>query len=111
MGPVIEERDVYMAKTLAAAANGGPAGALTPAYVPTVEDNAGAGQQRARVVFRYAQPEGGNPAVCPVGGGDGVYAALSPGRVVVGVVGTAHVRGIIRAWAAAQGDGDLSPYV
>jgi len=29
---------------------------------------------------------------------------------VVGVVGTAHVRGIIRAWPAAQRDTDLSGF-
>ena len=36
--------------------------------------------------------------------GDGRYEALQGVGAVVGVVGTAHVRGIIRAWPAAQAD-------
>ncbi len=42
--------------------------------------------------------------------GDGQYTPLPGVSAVVGVVGTAHVRGIIRAWTAAQNDLDLSGY-
>ncbi|GAB4818160.1 hypothetical protein N2152v2_005206 [Parachlorella kessleri] len=106
--PIINERDIYMARTLAAAANGVAQG-LTPALIRTEGEGAAAGQQQQ--VLRYAMPEGGHPVVCPAGQGDGVYQPLPPGRTVVGVVGTAHVRGIIRAWAAAQENVDLSPFV
>ena len=41
---------------------------------------------------------------CPADEGDGVYEPLPAPAAVVGVVGTAHVRGIIREWQAAQAD-------
>lgn len=128
MDPVIHERDAYMAKTLAAAANGGPVAALTPAFVLSAaaapaaaaaaadgeggnDSSAAAGEEDGRRVFRYVMAQGANPVVCPPGMGDGAYEALPAGRTVVGVVGTAHVRGICREWEAAQRDADLSKYV
>ena len=38
---------------------------------------------------------------CPRGEGDGVYEPLTAPSAVVAVVGTAHVRGIIREWHRA----------
>lgn len=93
-----------MAKTLAAAANGTAQG-LTPAYVRA------AGGAASEALLRYAMPKGANPVVCPEGYGEGQFQPLPEGRTVVGVVGTAHMRGIIRAWAEAQRNPDLSPYV
>jgi len=43
--------------------------------------------------------------------GDGVYEALPGPSAVVGVVGTAHIRGIIREWQKAQGDPSLDQYL
>jgi pheromone shutdown protein TraB len=97
MAPVIDERDEFMARALAAAALGRPEG-LTPALVATAP---AAGSD---VVWRYCMPAGGAESVCPPGRGDGAYAPAASVRVVVGVVGTAHVRGIARRWQEAQRD-------
>ena len=44
-------------------------------------------------------------AACPRGEGDGVFEPLDGPAAVVAVVGTAHVRGMIRAWRrAAEGE-------
>ncbi len=50
-------------------------------------------------------------AACPRGEGDGVFEPLEGPAAVVAVVGTAHVRGMIRAWRrAAEGERlDLDP--
>lgn len=43
--------------------------------------------------------------------GDGQYKPLAGVSAVVGVVGTAHVRGIIRAWPSAEQDTDVARLV
>ena len=101
MEPIIHRRDAYMARSIAAAASGRPEG-LTPAYVATRAPGGGA-------VLQYAMPQGGEPGACPVGQGAGQYAPLAGPRNVVAVVGTAHVRGMIREWVAAQRDASLRP--
>jgi hypothetical protein len=102
MEPIIHRRDKYMARSVAAAATGRPQG-LTPAYVLTRSSGA------APAVLHYAMPEGGEAAVCPPGAGAGRYAPLAGPCSVVAVVGTAHVRGMIREWADAQRDPSLRP--
>jgi hypothetical protein len=103
MAPVIHERDDYMARALAAAVAGRPEGG-TPAFVR----RAGADGREA---FQYAMPQGASSGVCPPGRGDGSYAlpAGGGGKTVVAVVGTAHVRGIVKVWqAAARPGGDVA---
>lgn len=103
LGPVIEERDAYMARAIMAAATGRAEG-LTPAFVR----GAALGGTE---VLRYLMPEGGAPGACPRGEGEGAYAALPGVRAVVAVVGTAHVRGMVREWRAAAGDSRLEPFL
>jgi pheromone shutdown protein TraB len=43
--------------------------------------------------------------------GDGRYGPLPEVGAVVAVVGTAHVRGIVRAWQDALGDHSVAQYV
>ena len=105
--PIIHSRDAYMAKSVAAAVAGRAEG-LTPAYVLTrapAGEGEGAGEGAA--VLHYAMPVGGEPGACPTGAGAGQYAPLAGPRTVVAVVGTAHVRGMIRDWTAAQRDPSL----
>ena len=103
-GPVIGDRDSYMAGALWAAASGQPAG---PAYVPdAVDDGCGGGP---RTVWRYAGP--GEPAsasssstswparAAPARTGEGPYAPPPGPRAVVAIVGSAHVPGMQAAWA------------
>ena len=101
LGPVITQRDQYMARACVAAAAGRPEG-LTPAYVLAKGSGDGA-------VLQYAMPVGGEPGACPPGAGAGQYEPQPGPRSVVAVVGTAHVRGMIREWAAAQADASLRP--
>lgn len=104
MQPIIHSRDAYMARSIAAAASGRPQG-LTPAYVLTQAP--GGGGEGGGAVLQYAMPAGGDPGACPPGAGAGQYAALPGPRTVVAVVGTAHVRGMLREWGAAQRDCSL----
>ncbi|KAI8474734.1 MAG: hypothetical protein J3K34DRAFT_118612 [Monoraphidium minutum] len=103
MGPLIAERDAYMARVAAAAAVGAPPGA--PAYV--------AGEAGGQLVWRYAMADGGPEGASPKGLGEGAYAPPRGVKSVVVVVGTAHVRGMCRAWGdalARPGDvGELAP--
>lgn len=48
---------------------------------------------------------------CTAGGGDGEYEPLAAPAAVVAVVGTAHVRGIIREWKKAGSDMSLDRYL
>lgn len=102
-GPLIAERDAYMARVAAAAATGKPTGA--PAYVA---DEAG-----GQLVWRYAMAAGGPEGSAPRGLGDGEYGPAAGVKNVVVVVGTAHVRGMCAAWEEAlarPGDvGELAP--
>jgi len=88
---VIRERDAYMARTVAAAASG--QSPLSPAYV---RDN-----KNGSPVWRFMVPEGAPEAAAPRGLGDGAYTPLKGARRVVAVVGTAHVKGIVREWPQA----------
>lgn len=99
MGPIIHSRDAYMARSTAAAASARAEG-LTPAYVLTQAPSGG-------VVLQYAMPAGGEAGACPPGAGAGEYAPLPGPRTVVAVVGTAHVRGMLREWGPAQRDASL----
>lgn len=95
--PIIHQRDAFMARACAAAASGRAEG-LSPAYVLTrpAADEVGA----PAAVLHYAMPVGGEPGACPLGAGAGQYTPLAGPRSVVVVVGTAHVRGMIRQWKA-----------
>ena len=60
-------------------------------------------------------PKGGDPGVCPVGGGDGQFEMAVPGsstnakRKIVAVVGTAHVRGMLKVWPdVSRNNADIS---
>jgi pheromone shutdown protein TraB len=104
MDSIINERDEYMAKALVALATSTTAG-LTPAYVRRLEKNS------IRVHYKYAMPKGGtDPRVCPIGDGDGRFAHPSSlPKKIVAVVGTAHVRGMLKIWPRIrQSESDLS---
>lgn len=66
-------------------------------------------------VWRYMMAEGAPPRACPTGRGDGQFTPHKGASAVVGVVGTAHVRGIIQEWEklrAAEGSKpDLEQYL
>ena len=93
-----------MAQACAAAAAGGPAAGLVPAYVLTAAAD-------GAPVLHYAQPEGGRPGACPPGTGAGTYAPLEAPRAIVALVGTAHVRGMVAAWPEACESPDLQPFL
>jgi hypothetical protein len=69
-------------------------GAASPAFVlDTIED---------RHAWQYAMP-GDAPAGCSKPGcGLGEYRGVAGPRAVVGVVGSAHVGGIVREWKQSQ---------
>ncbi|KAL6762267.1 hypothetical protein V8C86DRAFT_2518932 [Haematococcus lacustris] len=89
MAPVIRERDTFMVRAAAAAATG--AVSVAPAFVR--------GQQEGgRPLWRFMMPEWGNSLAAPVGLGDGAVQPVQGPRAVVCVVGSAHVRGMVREW-------------
>ncbi|KAG2427850.1 hypothetical protein HXX76_012171 [Chlamydomonas incerta] len=96
---LISERDSFMAKALAAVATG--KAPVVPMYVLDEVDGA--------AVWRYAMPEAGPARAAPPGFGDGGVAALPGVRSVVGVIGSAHVRGMVRDWQAAVQDSNVEP--
>lgn len=65
---------------------------LQPWGVNTVAQNAFAGPARSA---------GAPEAAAPRGLGDGAFQPLRGAQRVVAVVGTAHVRGMVRGWQAA----------
>lgn len=92
--PVIRERDEYMSYAIHAFLNNIDSG-LTPAYVATSEESYGA------TVYSYAMPKGSSKLICPPGKGQGQFElgiehGNPPPKIVVAVVGTAHVRGMIK---------------
>ncbi|KAK9825968.1 hypothetical protein WJX74_002300 [Apatococcus lobatus] len=91
--PIIEERDMFMANVLRACASG--AGAA-PAYIL---DKVG-----QRQVWRLVTPPGAPAGSCPVGEGDGQQEGHLPLKSIVAVVGTAHVKGMMRSWSAGAAD-------
>jgi len=51
-----------------------------------------------QLIWRYVMPEGASASSVPAGGGDGAYSPLQGPSAVVAVVGSAHVRGMCKAW-------------
>ena len=64
----------------------------SPAYVADIDGG--------RRMLRYGMPAEGPEAATPSGYGEGEYAPVQDAAAVVAVVGSAHVRGIIREWGA-----------
>ncbi|GLI59093.1 hypothetical protein VaNZ11_000782 [Volvox africanus] len=95
---LIPERDAFMAKAIAAVATGKPG--VAPAYVFDEIDG--------KAVWRYAMPEGGPQRSAPQGLGDGALLGLRGVSAVVGVVGSAHARGMLREWPEALQNHDVS---
>ena len=95
-GPIIRERDEFMARTIKQLVQN-KAGTV-PAYAAISDDGSG------RAVWRYLMPDGnGNGGedgeeedgeVVVMGRGDGVYECPDKVNIVVAVVGSVHVRGI-----------------
>jgi hypothetical protein len=54
-----------------------------------------------QLIWRYVMPEGSTASSAPKGGGDGAYVPLAGPSDVVAVVGSAHVRGMCKAWQAS----------
>lgn len=53
------------------------------------------------MIWRYVMPEGPTATSAPQGAGDGAYQPLPGPSAVVAVVGSAHVRGMAKAWQAS----------
>jgi len=87
--PVIQERDTFMARVTAAAASSKPCAA--PAFVAGTLPS-------GQLVWRYMMPKDGPAGSAPKGLGDGAYAPLTGPKAVVGVIGSAHVRGMCKQW-------------
>jgi hypothetical protein len=62
-------------------------------------------------VWRFMVPHGAPEEAAPRGLGDGAYEPLRDVRRVVGVVGTAHVRGLVQEWeqGSRSQDSDIKP--
>jgi len=99
-GPLIDDRDAFMAATAFAAAGGS---GLAPAYARDV-DPAG------RAVWRFAAPAGGGVRrATPRHAGEGEYEPPAAPRAIVAIVGTAHVPGMRRVWARLErGEADAT---
>jgi hypothetical protein len=54
-----------------------------------------------QTVWQYLMPDGAPVAAAPQGLGDGAAQPLAGVRTVVGVVGSAHVPGMVRQWQEA----------
>uniref|UniRef100_A0A061R0E3 Uncharacterized protein n=1 Tax=Tetraselmis sp. GSL018 TaxID=582737 RepID=A0A061R0E3_9CHLO len=87
--PIIDERDLYMAASIHAAASGSEG--VSPSYVLCREADGSA-------TYRYMMPANNLENSCPKGSGDGVFEPIEGVSSVVAVVGTAHVYGIVRNW-------------
>ncbi|MEW5308708.1 MAG: hypothetical protein WDW38_000646 [Sanguina aurantia] len=109
MLPVVEERDLFMAKALAAAATARPG--VAPAFVSDASSgssSSGPAGGSDRRVWRYMMPDGGTQGSAPAGLGDGAFEPLPGVASMVAVVGTAHVRGMIREWKACVANTDVT---
>jgi len=96
---IIRDRDTFMGKALAGAATG--KADFCPEFVRD--------DQQGRVVWRYMMPVGAPPGSAPAGLGDGCVQPLERVHTVVGIVGSAHVPGMIREWQQSlQNPGDVS---
>jgi hypothetical protein len=94
MGPIIRDRDAYMAKAIAAAATQRPG--VAPALV--------LGEVEGQLLWRYMVPEDAPLGSAPKGSGDGAFGPLEGVAAVVGVVGSAHVHGMVNEWQRHVGD-------
>lgn len=71
-------------------------------------------QVDGQLVWRYAMPAGAPALTAPPGRGDGEVVELTgngaggPVSRVVGVVGSAHVRGMVREWQQHVAQQDVS---
>jgi hypothetical protein len=88
LGPIIRDRDAYMAKAVAAAAT--QQLGVAPAFVLN--------EVEGQLVWQYMVPEAAPLASAPKGSGDGAVAPLEGEASLVAVVGTAHVHGMVREW-------------
>eukprot|EP00775_Hariotina_reticulata_P012413 gene12413-12548_t len=86
--PLIQERDQFMGRALAAAATG--RNPNVPLYV--------ADQESGQLIWRYMVPQGSTSFSAPAGSGDGPVEPLAGPTAVVAVVGSAHVRGMAKEW-------------
>ncbi len=77
-----------MAKAVAAVATQQPG--VAPAFV--------LGEVEGQLLWRYMVPEGGPLGSAPQGSGDGAFRPLEGVAAVVGVVGSAHVHGMVNEW-------------
>lgn len=102
MEPVIHERDAFMARVISAAAQG------SSAEAPALLADMGAD---GVPIWRYTVGKNGPQGVSPLGEGDGSYSPLPAVGAVVAVVGTAHVRGITKAWDGALEDTTLDSFL
>ena len=55
-------------------------------------------KDQGRRIWRFTMPEGGPAVAAPSGNGEGQYRPIEAPRNVVAIVGSAHVRGILREW-------------
>jgi len=96
--PVIKERDEYMAFAIYAFLKDIAAG-LTPSFVATSRESS-----YGATLYSYAMPQGSPASVSPPGKGQGQFElqGKTPKRVVA-VVGSAHVRGMIRSFETFDG--------
>ncbi|GMH40648.1 hypothetical protein BSKO_08552 [Bryopsis sp. KO-2023] len=95
MVPIIDERDKYMARNLHAAAKG--AWGASPAFIQDVIED--------KVVLRYMMPGNGPRKAAPMGKGDGEYVPLQGPKSAVAIVGSAHVRGMVKEWERLENTG------
>lgn len=71
----------------------------SPAFIQDIVDG--------KVVLRYMMPENGPRRSAPMGQGDGEYQPVKGVKSVVAVVGSAHVRGMIKEWERLEQLGNV----
>lgn len=94
---IIAERDEYMAHTLHAAATGTLA--VSPALVCDAD---GVGTGYYRYCMGAGVPEKARPGEGELGHSAPEYLPMTDVSTVLGIVGAAHVRGIVDAWPEAS---------
>ncbi len=55
-------------------------------------------QEDGQLVWRYMVPDGSAAFSAPAGSGDGPFTPLAGPQALVAVVGSAHVRGMVKGW-------------
>ena len=63
--------------------------------------------ERGHHRWRYLMPEGGPPDSSWLGAGEGTYQPLEQPQRMVALVGSAHVRGMLREWELPQDNGRM----